>query len=750
MPFKLYRCSIINQLKHGLLLTVIIGFSAHSQECPVPESINYSGKTEVVDGVEVYAEKAVISQDTLAEFSGNVEILSNATKLSAQSAIIDKNNQIISAKQGITYTGSTMQVRGNDATLDFATSTISFEDTTFEMSNFNGRGKADTIRFSESDGVLLEGIAFSSCPDNKKDWEIRADSFQIAPGDVMAVTRGTRFYIDDVPLFYLPYFSFPATELRQSGLLFPKISNRDRTGFSYEQPYYFNIAPNIDATLSPRLMALKGLQLKSELRYLTTRHQGQLHVEYLNDNDFESGDNDRYFSRLFHTTQLNKQWRIDLDFNHLSDSNYITDLGSHIYNRTDTQLAQNINVNYIDERLHFNLNATDFLVLGDHTERYRTRPELSLSYDAIKKRHFKLNLHSELAEFTSSNPDLPSATRWHVEPTLTLPYSSSWGEIAAEGKLFHTQYWQKTNSQQTSEQPLKENVTRSIFQGRLFGQLNFERELSLAGGQYLQTLEPKVQYLYTQHQQQNDIGIYDATEMLNDFHGLFRGRQYTGLDRIDHNDQITVGMTSRLFNANDQEVLSLSVGQIFHINQYDIMDQKSADNDIEKSSLAAEVNWNISDQWSVRTQLQLSERNSNLEKANINVDYRAGAGKLIQINHRYAEQISRQEIDQSGITVAWPFSKQWQGVARVYYDGTEERIIENYIGFQYQSCCWAIQVAGGRSLVNRFNQNTINSLGEFDTNFSINFSFTGLGSNNNISDLLRGGLFGYHRPFSIE
>ena len=196
-----------------------------------------------------------------------------------------------------------------------------------------------------------------------------------------------------------------------------------------------------------------------------------------------------------------------------------------------------------------------------HTERYRTRPDSPVT--TLLRSDISNLIYTQNSQIHHSNPDLPSATRWHVEPTLTrhtvhhgekLPLRANYSILNIGKKWITADRW-ATTERKCDPFDISRPAVRSI---------EFRARVDTAGGQFV-TLEPKVQYLYTQHQQQNDIGIYDATEMLNDFHGLFRGRQYTGLDRIDHNDQITVGMTSRLFNANDQEVLSLSAGQIFKL-----------------------------------------------------------------------------------------------------------------------------------------------------------------------------------------
>ncbi len=746
MTIKLTHCMRNNQLSLALITSLLVSYSASANECPTPILSDVKSNYASTDGIEVWSEKAKISQDQFAEFSGNVEILGSESKLSANVAFLDRLTRTIAASKDIVYQSSDIRVLGEKASIDVASGQLSFTDTAFEMLGFNGRGTADSIKLDETNGVLLEGLSFSSCPDQQKDWELRADAFQIKPGDTMATTRGTRFYVADVPVFYFPYFSFPATSLRQSGLLFPKITNRERTGFSYEQPYYFNIAPQIDATVSPRLMATAGLQMKSELRYLTAVHDGQVTLEYLDDNNLSGADSNRYFSRLLHKAKLSEYWTLTADINHISDSNYITDLGSEIYSRTDTHLPQRMNVNYVTDDMFLDISVSDFAVLGDHQDSYRTQPELVFDYNAIDGKYLALNIHSEVAHFTSSDERLPTATRAHIEPTLIFPYRKPWGEILAETTLFHTEY-QQQNIENTE---LEKRVSRSLWQGRLYAQLNFERDVSLFGNSVTQTLEPKIQYLYTQHTSQQNIGIYDSTAMLNDFNGLFRGREFTGLDRINHNDQFTLGVTSRLTGDNDEEIMQLSLGQIFNLNQYSIDDVNAHKEDDDKSSLAAELRWNVSERWTLQSQLQLSNKNSTIEKNNITLDYRVGDGKLLQLSHRFVEQLSQEKIQQTGAVIAWPLAKNWHGVMRLYYDASQKRMIESYYGLQYQSCCWTVQINGGRSLTNRFNENTNIDSGEFDTTFSVNFIFKGLGNESNYMDLLRGGLFGYHRPYSLN
>lgn len=285
------------------------------------------------------------------------------------------------------------------------------------------------------------------------------------------------------------------------------------------------------------------------------------YVEYLpSDNDLDSQP-DRYFYRIEHQGEINDNWVLGVDFNGLSDDNYIVDLGSDYYSRADTHLYRTISLNYYSKNLLVGMHVKDFEVLGDTAESYRALPELKVNYQTPWGKYLTFNLDSELAYFDSTSESAPKATRFHVAPTVALPLRSAWGEFVAETSLLQTIYKQE-NIQDTD---LSEDVTRTLGQARLFGALYFEKDEAWFNKDMSMTLEPKIQYLYTSYEDQTDIGQYDSTPLLTDVEGLFRGQEFTGLDRISDNNQITLGLTTRMLDKNNREQFVLSVGQIFYL-----------------------------------------------------------------------------------------------------------------------------------------------------------------------------------------
>ncbi|AWL10946.1 LPS-assembly protein LptD [Saliniradius amylolyticus] len=735
--------SLFRYLVPLLLLTSCLSHAAEAPLCPVPPV----SEPELLAGdnpnIVVTADKAQINQDTLAFFSGNVDIQSRDAQIHAQQATYNKREQFLGATGDIRYRDRQIEVTSDDLFLDADSGRLNLRQTQYRLSAYPGRGAAGSIGINQREGIVLDDVTFTTCPAGQEDWALKAGSLELSPGKIWGEAKHTRLYIADVPVLYLPYFSFPVTDRRQSGLLFPKFTSSDRVGLSYEQPYYWNIAPNMDLTLSPRVMTDRGVQLKTEFRYLSRKHQGQLNLEYLdNDRRFELNEA-RYAYRLSHLSQLSENWLFSADINDISDDNYIVDLGSDFYSRADTHLYQTLKLDYFSETLSLNMQLRDFEIIGDHPESYRTLPEIKLNYQVPFGSVAHFGLHSELAYFDSPDPGKHAASRFHIAPTLSLPLSNEWGELLGEVSVLHTRYHQDVAADST----LAKNTSRTLGKARLYGAINFERTLNFSGQSLTQTLEPKMQYLYTSYEDQSEIGLYDTNRLLNDYDGLFRGQSFAGLDRISDANHLTVGLTSRLMDESESELLRASIGQIFYLQTPEM---GNAQQNSDRSALAGELDWRINNHWSLQTELQLGAEDQAMERSSMSLNYQPSASKLLQATYRYVENIGNEEIEQAGFTVAWPLAKRWQWVARWYHDLTQHRSIETYTGLQYDSCCWSIRLVAQRYLSNRFDALGHQNTNEFESGISLQFEFKGMGSSDSARSLLDEGLFGYRQPYFVN
>ena len=684
--------------------------------------------------IQVKSEDSEINQDTFARFKGKVEIDSSEAIIKADEALLNRQTQTLDANGNVSFQDNNITVSSQKVQLNRVTNALLIEKSLYQLNKVQGHGKAEKISIGENTGINLIESSFTSCPVNDEVWRIQASNIKITPDQSRGVVENARFYIKDVPVLYLPYFSFPINDQRQSGILYPSISSNSSTGLSVEQPVYWNIAPNYDLTFSPRFMTERGMQLKTEFRYLTEEHTGQVNIEYLpNDQDLNN-DTERYFYRFLHSGKIGENWQINADINGLSDDNYIVDLGSDYYNRADTHLYKTLGLSYFSQSLDFTAQFRDFEVLGDHPDSYRALPEIRLNYLTPIGLGAEFQLNSELAYFESAELDNPTATRFHIAPTVRYPFQNQWSEFLAEATILHTRYLQKNVQNST----LEKNISRTLGQAKVYGSLAFERPASWFGTEATQTFEPKVQYLYTSFEDQSNIGQYDTTRLFNDFAGLFRGQEFTGLDRISDNNQITVGITSRFIDNNSQERFKLSLGQIFYLKDNQVVDASKND---DRSALAAELDWQIGSKWFAHTQAQVSTITDRVERSSLSLEYQLSQNKIIQINHRYVRDLSSEKINQVGITASWSLAKNWQWVGRWYHDLEQNRTVESYTGVQYESCCWNVSFVAQRYLSNRFDNNGAQSTTEFESGFHVYFTSR---------KLLRDGLFGYRRPYVLN
>ena len=693
--------------------------------------------------VQVTADAAEIRENQFALFEGDVDIVTDSAIIHANTAEVTDNGRALSASGDVSYRSPALTVSSDLLSVDSVEQTLKLENTQYQLTGFVGHGAAGEIAIVTQQGIALRDVSFTTCPLDQQDWRLEASKISIEPGDTLGEARHTRFYLGDVPVLYLPYFAFPVSNQRQTGLLFPIISSSSATGVDYEQPFYWNIAPNYDMTISPRLMTNRGLQLKTEFRYLTAASGGQVHLEYLNNDTKLASDDSRYFYRYQHHGMLSDNWQLNVDFNGISDNNYVVDFGSDFYNRSDTTINRTIGLDYYSPSLDMSLYLRDFETLGDFDAIYRALPEAKLQWRNSLSDLLTFKVDSELAYFDNAQASRPDALRWHLAPTVALPYQRYWGEVTAELTAMNT-YYKQTNIANTE---LDEEVNRTLYQGRLFSTLYLEKNDQLFGNDVTITFEPKVQYLYTSYEDQSKIGLYDTTALLTDVNGLFRGQEFTGLDRISDNDQITVGATSRIIDNNNREQFVISLGQIFYLSDSQVT---TAVDDRNRSALAGELDWRFDDSWFVHSAVQIATDNDKVERSSMALEYRLDATRLVQLSHRFVRDLSGETIDQFGVSASWPIGGNWQVVGRSYRDLERDRSIENYFGLQYESCCWAVRIVAQRSLSNRYDVTGQQNTNEFDSSIALQFIFKGIGSSRSNRAMLEDGMFGYRQPYVLN
>ncbi|WP_462150785.1 LPS assembly protein LptD [Pseudoalteromonas xiamenensis] len=704
------------------------------------------------NAIDIQADDVELQGTQSAEFNGNVDINTSKMTLQAYSALIDKQQGLLHASGPLEYQDKFTQVYSAGLFANLNENAIQLLGADYQLSNQMGHGGAEKLSINEN-GLSLENSTFTTCPGETPFWQIEADSIELSADNGWGETKNTVLKIMDVPVVYIPYFTFPIDDRRKSGLLPPTISPSSKYGLELVAPFYWNIAPNYDATITPRYMSNKGLQLISEFRYLTEQHQGLLAFEYLGNDKSEDNLDERYLVHFRQSSDLDPKWRASFDMTNISDDNYLTDLESNYANTTDTQLQRTALLSYLGDDWRVNLKLQNFEVLGDHKEAYAAIPQLSFTRKVNVAQGLQWDLSGEFAHFQNDTLVIDSASRVHLEPKLAYRIDDYAWTFLAETSLLHTYYEQ--NGDLTGTQ-FDEEVTRTVPKVRLYSKLNFERDTNLFVENGTQTLEPQLQYLYTPKRDQSNIGLYDTTRLQDDFFGLFRDKRFSSVDRIAEANQFTLGATTRVFNTKNDEVFNFSFGQIFYLNESVKPSQLSYSDTLDETNynalLAAETMWHWHRRWYLGAGVQYDTDGQSVVQSHVTLDYKGDSNQLVQLNHRYVNDVSGYTIDQVGVFASMPISDSWQVVASYHRDLEARRSIESFFGLQYESCCFAIQITGRRQIETDLNSSIGQEDAIFNSSIGFNFVLKGLGSNtrSDVQNLLKRGIFAYRRPYFLN
>ncbi|TDQ57719.1 LPS-assembly protein [Mesocricetibacter intestinalis] len=736
-----------------------------------------------VNNLPVYieADSAELNQSKNALYQGNVELKQgNRHLISEQAEVVQSGGganiqRYAYVRKGFDYKDNLINLKGDNAKINLNSKDADLENADYQFVGRQGRGSAESAEM-RADYRLLKNAVFTSCLPDDKSWSIEAVEMRQHIKEEYAEMWHARFKVAGVPVFYTPYLQFPIGDRRRSGLLFPAAGSSSRDGYWYSQPVYWNIAPNYDMTLAPKYMSHRGWQLNGEFRYLTLLGEGKIAGEYLSRDRYKDyiGENkSRHLFYWTHYAKLLDNWRLSINYTKVSDKRYFTDFDSPYGSSTDGYADQTFKLSYYQPNYNLSISSKQFQVFDEvDIGPYYALPQIDYNYyrNGLAQGWLDFKLFAQAVHFDNESNLMPTAWRFHLEPSLNLPLSNRYGSMNIETKLYATHYQQKKGNGAGAEE-----VQRSV--NRVLPQLKVDLQTVLASNQsfiqgYTQTLEPHIQYLYRPYKDQSNIGSrlnteylgfgYDSALLQQDYFSLFRDRRYSGLDRIASANQITLGGTSRFYDQNAEERFNLSLGQTVYLNNSRIDDKNATSG--RSSSWSLENNWKISDSWNWRGSYQYDTRLNEVSLANASLEFNPEKSNLLQLNYRYASKdyinqnltsganSYNQNIKQVGITAAWELSDNWALVGRYYHDIALGKAVEQYAGIRYNTCCWSMGVGARRYLTSKSNRSYSNDKEVFyDNSFGITFELRGLGNDHHsgIVEMLEKGMLPYIRPFNL-
>ena len=735
------------------------------------------------------------AQGDVATMRGDVQISQGYRQVHSDLAIVDQAERTVELKGGLQFREPGLLLLGERAKVNLDTQALEVDNAVFVMHEAGVRGSAKHLTRDEDERIYIDNATYTTCEPGNNTWQLVAPRIDINPDDGMATVRHARIEVKDVPVFYVPWLRYPVDGRRATGLLFPTFNVSDENGLDYGQPIYFNLAPNYDATLTPRYIQERGEMLELELRHLSALTDFVIGGAYLPDDD--GGDDsdedhsltesfagqDRWLVNVEHLGGFGRPWQTGIDYTKVSDEDYFRDLGNvSLEASSETHLRQQGSAGYHLGHWWFGLRAVEYQTLINNTQRqYQQLPRADVNGNyrfSPWNLDLELDLKHQYTEFDhqdeidlAGNP-LVTGSRARLDYALTLDQQWVWGYVRPTVKIKHLTYDLDDPIIANGDDSPTATVPVAIIDAGLF----FEREASWFKNS-LQTFEPRLYYLNSDFEEQSAQPDFDTSELTFSYQQLFRDDRFSGSDRIGDADQLTLGLTSRLIdNDTGVERLRGSIGQIFYFqDRYVSLDPalsqavlKSLDNPADltnpaqrdlatdllsdDSALAAEFAAQMSQFLRFQSDILFDENSDKVDKGSLSLRYNNDNNAIFNTSYRYTRRSPRAvdgqlfdaDIEQTDLSALLPVGENWSLVGRWNHDLTNSRELEVFAGVEYQSCCWRASVIL-RHWLDRDDDLIIPEEElEYDNGVFFQVQLKGLaGTGASVENILKDGIYGY-------
>ena len=667
---------------------------------------------------------------------GDVTITQGQRPIRTRDARLNQDTNEFSVDGGVDFSDPTLRIRGTGAHIDPGGG-ATFQGAEFELPAVAARGSAQRVSATAEGDISLDGVLYTTCPIGNEDWLLSASSIDISQRRGLGTGRNVRLDFKGVPILYVPYFSFPVGNKRKSGFLYPSFGGYSRDGLSV--PWYWNIAPNLDATLVPTFDYRRGAKLDTEWRYLLSNGNGMLETEYLPD-DQERGI-ERSLIRFVSQTDFTRSLRLDLEGANASDNQWFEDFGQGPAGTSVTYLSRSAQLSYLTRHWLMFARTQNFQTIDARIPK-RERPFTLLPQFGVRgslpHQPFGLtfSLDGELANFAHTLEDpalLESGARLDLTPQIRMPLR------AAGVYLEPAVAWRYTTYKlEDTVAGRDDSRSRSAPIFSVDGGLSFERTTG-SHDQRLQTLEPRLMYTYVPYRRQDDLPIFDTTAADLNLVQLFRTNRYVGGDRLSDANQLSIGVTSRLLDAaNGKQFISGTVGQTYYFRPPRVTLPGEVFDDTETSDIIAELDLTAYQNWNIRMCVQCDPGDTRSERGDVQIQYRPGPDRVVNVGYRFRRGIfetsldptlppspenpttRRGELEQMDGSIAWPMGARWSAYARMVYSLEDEQPLDQFAGIEYRSCCWKLRLVGRRYVRSRE--------GDMDTSIMLQLELNGLSS----------------------
>lgn len=747
-----------------------------------------------------------VIQENVANLQGKVQLTQGYRQIRSDFATVNQNERTVDLEGNVQFREPGLLLTGETAHANMDTKDIQVNDATYLFHESGVRGTAGRLNRPSDDIFYIDNATYTTCEPGSSAWQLVSSEVDINPETGIAHAKHVRLEVQDIPILYVPWIRFPTDDRRASGLLFPSFEVSDTNGLDFSQPIYLNLAPNYDATLTPRYIEERGAMLEVEGRHLSRRTNTIIGGAFLSSDD--GGDEedydpseiagitdyegeDRWLTSIDHTGSFGRRWNTKIDYTRVSDSDYFRDLGtSTLEVNSQTHLREMASADYRTNNWKFGIKGQAFQTISDDKntrDQYKLLPRVDANGD-YRMGDFVFDLNNQLTSFDHRDDDKLAPVNtfladdngtYIIGDRLRLDYAASWdkqwgwGYFRPTAKVKHITY--DLDDPILGKNDDSPSVTVPV--GIIDAGIYLERDTTWLNG-FTQTFEPRLYMAHAKYEDQSDLPDFDTSLLTFSYNQLFRDDRFVGGDRIGDTEQVSVGLTSRLVDqTTGVEWLRASLGQIFYLDdRYINLNPrltksflKDVDNQIltpkeqeivdgllsNESAYAAEFGLRLSENLRFKADVLYDEENSELDRGNTSLRYHDRGNRIFNLSYRFKQeadvisggQIVDADTEQGDISTVLPLFGNWSLIGRYNYDLTNSRNLETLFGLSYDSCCWRLSVLG-RKWIDR-NDNVLlpeDDLAE-DKGIFLQFQFKGLaGIGSKVESIIQDGVYGYEPP----
>ena len=647
--------------------------------CSTPVRKDTTGLFSPDGKIHLSADKVEVSEEELSRFSGNVVIQEKNARIETDIAEYSRKHKQVDAKGKVRFITDSIIVSGDSARFKLNKDQAILLNSQYQSQETRARGSAKKIEIKSKTETELSQATYTTCEPGKTDWLLTAESINLNTQTQQGHASHVVLRFKDVPFFYFPYLRFPIGEERLSGFLFPYIGSSSLHGSELQLPYYWNIHPQLDATLTPRLMTRRGLMLQTELRYLTRNQQGQFYSEYLGFDRVYGTKRERWSWQ--HATAPGPGWQFVADYNAVADVQHLSDFSNTLNTTSTTYLQRRGDLIYNSDNWIFKLRAEDNQVLSG-TEIYKRLPQITFNTRlAEKNNQFNYRLSSEAVRFAQIDSSKVVGERLHLKPEIYYPYKT------AAGFLNTRLAWQLTNYN-LQQGTTRSQYNRSVPSFSMNGGLFFERDSRWFNTDYLQTLEPQLLYVFVPYVDQSALPNFDTSVYAYNVNSPFADYRFNGIDRIGDDNRLTTAVTTRFIRQQDgREILKASLGQI----QYFSDRRVNLDNSVatrSRSNLIAELRFTPA-RWSLTSQLEWDPYKKETVFSSTRASY---SDKNLSLSLAHRLQLGSLETTEAKLD--WKINERWKLNTSYLYNNRDRHLVESLFAVNYETCCWGLRLTG--------------------------------------------------------